>query len=140
MQRILLPVDGSEGANHAARFAGRLARDTGVAVTLLYVYDAPTSAMLGMRHADAAEMARVRDQVSRGSFDAARAELGDVKALDTHVAVGHPVDEICAYAEQLRPDLVVVGARGKTNVRERLLGSVSERVARHAPCPVTIVR
>ena len=140
MQRILVPVDGSEGANHAARFAGRLARDTGAAITLLHVYDMPTATMMGLRHADPEELKHIREEISRGSFDAARAELGDVRQVGTHLAIGHPVDEICEYAGEIQADLIVMGTRGKSNVREHLLGNVAERVVRHAPCPVTVVR
>lgn len=140
MQRILVPVDGSEGANHAARFAGRLARDTGATITLLHVYDMPSVAAMGMRHVSDDELARIRTNIDKGSFDAARAELGDVPKLETESAIGHPAEEICRCADRVRPDLVVMGSRGRSTMRERLLGGVSEHVMRHAPCPVTVVR
>ena len=141
MERILVPVDGSQGANKAAEFAGRLAGDTGAAVTLIHVYDAPTVAAMGLRSANEAEMNRARDVISRGSFDAARRAMGEREVpVDTYLAIGHPADEICTYAKQHGFDLIVMGTRGQSEVRALLLGSVSEQVLRHAHCPVTVVR
>jgi nucleotide-binding universal stress UspA family protein len=58
----------------------------------------------------------------------------------THVTVGSPGKEIVALAEKLNADVVVVGCEGKEGVRRLLLGSVSEHVARHAPCSVLVAR
>ena len=141
MERILVPVDGSPGANKAAELAGRLAQDTGAAVTLVHVYDVPTVAAMGLRSATEEEMRRARDVISRGSFDAAKRAMGErAVRLDTHLAIGHPAAEICTYATERGVDLIVMGTRGQSEVRALLLGSVSEQVLRHAPCPVTVVR
>jgi nucleotide-binding universal stress UspA family protein len=53
---------------------------------------------------------------------------------------GNPADEILAIADAFDADLIVVGARGMRGVARLLLGSVSERVLRHARCPVLIVK
>jgi len=140
MERILVPVDGSAGANKAAQFAGRLAREMGAAVTLVHVYDMPTAAALGLRSLDGHEFEHIRDEVARGSFAAASASLGDVARVETHVAIGHPAHEICTFAARAKPDMIVMGTRGMSEMKSLLLGSVSEQVLRHAPCPVTIAR
>lgn len=51
---------------------------------------------------------------------------------------GHPADELLTAIEQVDPDLVVVGARGLGAVRRFLLGSVSERIVKHATCSVLV--
>jgi len=141
MERILVPVDGSQGANKAAEFAGRLAGDTGAAVALIHVYDAPTVAAMGLRSANEAELARARDVISRGSFDAAKRAMGERDVhVDTYLAIGPPAAEICTYAKHHGFDLIVMGTRGQSEIRALLLGSVSEQVLRHAHCPVTVVR
>ena len=140
MNRILVPVDGSKSSNDAARFAGQLARDTGAAVTLLHVYDLPSVAAMGLRHVAEPELSRIRDAMARGSFDQARAAMGEVPRIDEHLDMGHPAQEICSYANREKPDLVVMGSRGLSELKSLLLGSVSEYVVRHAGCPVTIVR
>jgi nucleotide-binding universal stress UspA family protein len=56
------------------------------------------------------------------------------------VLSGTPADEIVRDAERHASDLVVVGARGLGAFKRLVLGSVSESVLRHAPCPVLVVR
>ena len=53
---------------------------------------------------------------------------------------GHPAEELLGALERLRPDVAVLGARGLGAVKRMLLGSVSERLAKHAPCSVLITR
>jgi nucleotide-binding universal stress UspA family protein len=48
--------------------------------------------------------------------------------------------EIVELAEELGADIIVVGSRGLGGFRRVLIGSVSDSVVRHAPCPVLIVR
>lgn len=70
---------------------------------------------------------------------AEQAEQTGVK-LETHVAVGHPAEQILRYAEDNHSDLIVMGRRGMTRATRWILGSVSERVMRYAHCPVTVVK
>ena len=60
--------------------------------------------------------------------------------ISTRVELGQPVEVICELAKTLGSDLVVVGARGHNAAQRFLLGSVSDRVVHHAPCPVLVVR
>lgn len=140
MKRILVPVDGSEGANRAVRFAAGLALELGCTVTLLHVYDAPTAALLGFEAVAADRFEKAKNQVAEGSFEAARAAAGTGVSFDTHATIGHPANEIVAYAKANPIDLIVIGSRGLSELQGLLLGSVSHYVAHHAPCPVTIVR
>ena len=69
---------------------------------------------------------------------AGRAEKPGV-AITTTVVIGSPFHDICKIAEQSKSDLIVVGSHGRTGLSHVLLGSVAERVVRHAPCPVLVV-
>ena len=51
-----------------------------------------------------------------------------------------PSVEICKFAESEKIDLIVMGSRGLSEIKELLIGSVSSEVLHHAPCPVTIIR
>lgn len=57
-----------------------------------------------------------------------------------HARIGAPAAEILALAEEIGADLIYLGANGTTGIKRRLLGSVSERVAREAKCPVIVAR
>lgn len=56
----------------------------------------------------------------------------------TQVLEGDPGGVICDFAGQLPADVIVMGSRGRGGVKRALLGSVSDHVVRHAPCPVLI--
>jgi nucleotide-binding universal stress UspA family protein len=47
---------------------------------------------------------------------------------------------VCLCAKEVDADLIIIATHGYTGLDRALLGSVTERVARHAPCPVLIVR
>lgn len=141
MKRIVVPVDGSEGASRAARFAAELAQATGAELLLLHVYDAPAVAQMGLEALDRGELARAKDYVAKGSLDAAIAAIGNTATtITTHSEIGHPARGIVDFAASNSADLIVMGSRGRSEIAELVLGSVCEHVVRHAPCPVTIVR
>lgn len=56
------------------------------------------------------------------------------------VALGNPAEELMRIADERSAGLIVVGSQGLTGIERFLLGSVSERVMRHAPCSVLIVK
>jgi nucleotide-binding universal stress UspA family protein len=60
--------------------------------------------------------------------------------LETHVLVGHPADQILKAAARNGVDLIVVGHRGRSLIRDWVSGSTSRRVFTHATCPVLVVR
>jgi nucleotide-binding universal stress UspA family protein len=55
-------------------------------------------------------------------------------------AIGNPAQEIITAAESRGVDLIVIGSQGMSAVRRFLLGSVADRVVRHATCDVLVVR
>jgi len=61
-------------------------------------------------------------------------------AVDHVFADGAPAEEILRAAERHHVDLIVMGSKGLTGLDRYLLGSVSRKVARHAPCSVLVVR
>jgi nucleotide-binding universal stress UspA family protein len=60
--------------------------------------------------------------------------------LETHVGVGHPADQVLKAAAARGADLIVVGHRGRSLIREWITGSTSRRIVEHANCSVLVVR
>ena len=141
MNNIVVPVDGSEPANRAAKFAAKLAADANAALTLVHVYDPPTASLMGLEAKSREEIDAIRTADAQGIFDAAHEAIGFTEVpISTHALIGHPAPEIIRFAQACDADLLVMGSRGRSELRGLLLGSVSEQVMRRASCAVTIVR
>ena len=141
MDKILVPVDGSEHAALAASWASKLANQTGGGLTLLHAYDMTATETMGLINLSKEEIDEIKERQAAEAFDKARSVMGELGAgADSIVAVGNPADEIILAAKSQGYDHIVMGSRGLSPVKELLLGSVSDRVAREAHCPVTIIR
>ena len=140
MRRLLVPVDSSEGSIKAAEFAANLVRDTEGELTLVYVYDMPAATATGLAALTQAQLDDTKARVAQASFASAKRAIGDLEVREHLVEVGDPAEEIVKTAKRCGATQIVMGGRGLSPIKELLLGSVSERVARSAHCPVTIVR
>ncbi|MEE4329390.1 MAG: universal stress protein [Wenzhouxiangella sp.] len=136
MSRILVPVDGSEQSIKAAQWAAR----SGGSVTLIHVHVLDSATTISMAHQSAEQIKAIEDKHAAPLFEKARAAMGDIVPEEEIVVIGDAGQEIVGKAKSGEFDQVIMGSRGRSQLRELLLGSVSEHVLRHAPCPVTIVR
>ena len=142
-KHILVPVDGSSGAEHALDVGAMLARVTGARLSVLYVVSATSAETMGMRHMDRSAIDDHLRHAAAPVLEKARASLEAEEGLsgvDELVRFGDPADEILGAVRRVGADHVVMGSRGQTALQGLVMGSVSEKVARSAPCPVTIVR
>ena len=135
--RILLATDGSEEAILAASVAAELAKDS--ASELHVVTVGPfVPAVFAATEEEPGRMARE----ARGTLDeqVRRIRSGHVSEAQAHLRVGGVAEEVVALAEDIGAGLIVMGSRGRGGIRRALMGSVSERVVRHAHCAVMIIR
>ena len=148
-QYILIPVDGSESAKHAAKKGLSLAQLIGAKVTALHVIEHPhyigealaMGEMLPLEPPEMKEsdMYRGLEKIAQDAVDFVKEEgekLG-VK-VDTKIAEGHPADIIVGLSKKY--DLIVLSALGRSCVSDLLMGGVADKVARHAKCPILLVR
>lgn len=143
--KIVLATDGSEEARRAASLATNLAESLDSELHLVYVepmpgvYAYPEAVVYEPELRD-----ELRETVERGAREKLEAEAGALgladKVAGMHVAVGRPDAEIVHAAEDTGAGLIVVGSRGRGPIKRALIGSVSDSVARHAACPVLVVR
>lgn len=140
-KRILVAIDGSEGARAALLVAVRLAELYEAKVETLHVATTPTNlaaeALVVVGEAEETLSDFVRSQAETAMLDFVKQALGD-KLVENRVEVGTPGEVIAVAAESF--DLIVMGTRGTTGLERFALGSVASRVARTAPCPVLTVR
>jgi len=120
--RILYATDGSQGALNGARFLAALPLWDCTLSILTVVKDG------GVRDGEAA-LASAREALSHSTA-----------GLETEVRFGNPMEQILHAAEEHPTDLIVLGASGHTALARFFVGSVAERVARHAPCSVLVAR
>jgi nucleotide-binding universal stress UspA family protein len=137
-KNILVAVDGSEHALKAARVAGDFARQVQAEVRVVTAYD-PVPTYLGepnLQHA-----LDERFTLAQQVIDNALKEIGEVPCeLKTDILEGPAAEAILAVIEARDNDLVIMGTRGLGLLKGLLLGSQSQKVVAHAPCPVLLVR
>jgi nucleotide-binding universal stress UspA family protein len=119
---ILFATDFSPTSESAGHFAGMYARRLGARLHLLHVLPA--------RDLDPDPAHRLSELARR---------IGAPEGSLTEVVSGAAADEIVGYARRNGIALIIVGTHGRTGFSRALLGSVAERVMRHAPCPVLTV-
>src|SRR5437879_2963261 len=142
-RHILVPLDGSERAEQVLPVAARLVRATQGRITLLQVVDLTYSAISRGMGAPYISQHLIEDEISRarnyleqwcqnslltGIMVQIQAVAGDLATVITEQAGNLPID------------LVVISSHGYTGMKRWLLGSVAEKVARHALVPVLILR
>jgi nucleotide-binding universal stress UspA family protein len=132
--RILCPIDFSEESAHAVDHAIAMARWYNASLTGLHVYDPSFVPGPGLEGPEA-ELKRLEDD-TRASFVGAGATGVGLEIL---VDVGRPAHQILARASAMPADLIVMGTHGTSGFEHLVLGSVTERVLRKAPCPVLTV-
>jgi nucleotide-binding universal stress UspA family protein len=141
LKSILLPIDFSGPSLSGLEFAVALAHQFGARITLLHVTepvglpDFANSFRLIMQHDKviAACKEQLEGLIKQYCVDAK--VVGDVLVRE-----GRSFHEITEAARSLRSDIIVMATHGYTGLRHTLLGSTAERVVRHSPCPVLVVR
>ena len=134
---ILLATDGSEEANLAATTAAALAEGTDSELHVVTVGPfVPT--IFAVTEEEPARLAREARRTLDEQVGLIEAAGGRV--AQAHLRLGGAAEEIVALAEDVGAGLIAMGSRGRGGIRRALMGSVSERVVRHAHCAVMIIR
>lgn len=137
---VLVPTDFSDSSASALDLAADLVRPGGAGITLLHVIEVPAGYTGEITVTD---FARDLDRHAAEALDQAVARIQHrVKVpVVAKSRVGYPGAQILAALEHdPTVDLVVMGSHGRTGIKRALLGSVAEKVVRHAQCPVLVAR
>ena len=143
IQTILVPTDFSEYAEYAFTWALQMAAEWQAKVVLLHAA-APISLLVFPDSVYLPDLRRLEADIladAEKRLAECAAKKGDSAVIvETRVVIGEPVHEICQSAGREQADLIIMGSHGRTGLSHLLLGSVAERVIRHAPCPVLVAR
>jgi len=137
--RIIAPVDGSNGARKAAQKALFLAKETGKKVVALYVVDTPLltdvvpTDLLSVEWGDLLmkQGQKVLDEIEK---------KGSAMGVTVEKKLVEGIPEEVIMKEAKKNDLIVMGCKGKSAIDRILMGSVCEKVTRHASSPVMVIR
>lgn len=140
---ILVPVDFSECSEHALGIAATLARRLGAKLTVLHVVHLP----MPVPTFDGTDVVVDYQVLAEHSEATAETEMkrllertGLVDDVTARIEVGDPLATIVEVLKDIGGDLVVMGTHGRTGLSRLIMGSVTDRVLRTAPCPVLAVR
>jgi len=140
MEKLLVPVDGSQCSFHALDLAIDFAKTNNAEIVLCHVVD------LGK----AAGMAGAEPQLLEGCYEELQDEgdyiieqatkhIGSAARVSIQKLEGAPIAEIVRLAAELQPHFIVIGSHGRTGFKRFFIGSVAEGVARGSSVPVMIV-
>jgi nucleotide-binding universal stress UspA family protein len=138
IEKILVPVDGSDHSMRAAGYAADLAGVLKSELLLIYCHK-PFPLLLGEPYFQAAHNRIMKK--AHALLDPFRTLFRD-RGIDfeERILEGPPGASICRVAGIRNIDMVVMGSRGCTDFEGLLLGSITHRVLHAAPCPVLVVR
>lgn len=147
-KNILVPTDFSESSNKAIEYALSLAREHQSTLYLLHVYepviyysDAPiglpdvVELEQNIRSSAESSLNHVVDACIRSR----EAEYGTIP-LEVILRQGKPYLEILRTVKDRAIDLIIMSTHGRSGLEHILMGSVTEKVVRKAPCPVLTIR
>lgn len=138
--KILVPVDGSEGGWHAAKVGSELGKRLGVAVQFIYVVPMTAESSMALSHLTKAEVEKIHQQQADNVFAQAQDVLGETIADDDRlIEVGDAATEIIDHIDEDPSSLVIMGRRGLSPMKSLLMGSVSDKVMRHGGSAVMVV-
>ena len=148
IRNILVAVDGSENSDRALDFALELAEKFGSALAVINVSELLAMGVIPQESTNysfenmsilSKDLRKIHEEIIIKAVSHANVVKPDL-VVSTILRDGDPVTEIVNMAKDSAFDTIVIGHKGSSMARERVLGSISEKVAHLAQCPVVIVK
>lgn len=146
MKKILVPTDFSDYAKLALDFAVEIAQNVNAKVKLINVFEYPVATAYTTMDVSGPDPAE--GEIAKQMMEQARQNLDKLVsnpdysgvAFEKEVKIGNPFINISEELTNEEVDMVVMGSKGASGIEEVLIGSNTEKVVRHAPCPVICVK
>ena len=138
IERVLIPVDGSDSSKNAAKYAAHLVNARNPKLYLLNVWE-PVNMTIG---GEVAEKLREEEQAKSMALLEEYKKLLEPCGLEVELIArsGRPDYAILNVQDELDCDLIVIGSRGLSVLENVIMGSVVTRVLEGATCPVLVTR
>ncbi|HWR25977.1 MAG TPA: universal stress protein [Methanosarcina sp.] len=139
--QILIATDGSKASGDAAYLGIKFARQNGAKVYALYVTDITAHDAILIDEAWVTEECEACEKTGHRATSSVeeKAKFAGLEAEST-ILKGDPAEKILEFANEHGVDLIVVGSLGRSGIERFAIGSVAEKVVRHAKVPVLVVR
>jgi len=140
LKRILVPIDFSEPSLKALSYAVPFAEESGATISLVHIRE-PIAYPADIANVSPLPVSGMEEAEARGKlYELAYREIEELVPIDVHVRSGRAADEIVNMAKALETDLIIIATHGYKGFMRFVMGSTAEKVVRHAPCPVLVVR
>lgn len=138
IERVLVPVDGSDSSKNAAMYAAHLVNAKNPKLYLLHVWE-PITMTIGGEEAE-----KLRQEAQAEAMALLEEYRGLLSSCGLEIELlarsGRPDYEILNVQEELDCDLIVIGSRGMSELESVIMGSVVSGVLEEAVCPVLVTR
>src|SRR5574341_1445576 len=140
-KQIMLPIDFSEHCDRTAEYAAWFATVSGGTIHLVHVIANPADPFYEPQAVVHWELVEHAEKKARAEIEAAAHRcLPAACRWKSHIFHGDPYEHLMKAADELKPDIIVMSSHGRGGVLHLVIGSVNEKMVRHAPCPVLVVR
>ncbi len=149
VEKILVPTDGSESSLRAAQFAAELVKIKPEIKTIIFTVDrVPLQFLERDLYWIASDMGEKSRHIEEVFEELRQTNLNKASSYFKRnglkvwydYSYGNPAEEIAAYAHKNNVDMIIMGTRGLSAIKEVFLGSVSHKVLQLASCPVVLVK
>jgi len=149
IQKILIAVDDSRYADHAAEFGFEMARLCRAEVGLVNIIepiimpssgsDSITGITTDVSMMDEPEMVRIQKEAAENTLKRIQAQYADELKITNFTEYGLTADGILKSGAEFGADMIVIGTHSRTGIDRLFMGSIAENVVRHSKVPVLVV-
>lgn len=140
-KQILLPIDFTDHCERTAGHAAWLAQQSAGTLHLAHVVENPLDPVYKPEEVQRWVVVEHATKKARELLeDTARTCLPADCRRELHVLGGDPSEKLVELAQTIAADLIVMSTHGTSSIAHLLLGDIAEKVARHARCPVLLIR
>jgi nucleotide-binding universal stress UspA family protein len=144
-ERILIAVDDSKYAYHAAEYGFSLAKKLNASVSLVHINQVPVATnitgdpILGDPGIVLPNVMDIQQEQAKSLFADLKSRFASDTNVDEYVLIGDVSTEIVSLAKEQNFSMIIMGTHSRTGFDHFISGSVAESVSRHAKCPVLII-